>query len=286
MLLSSRFRKMSLLSKLPRKYVLLAFLYGLSTLIIPLATQYLVNSLALSSIFANTLVFLILLLIFLSISWVLRYGQLVLLEIIQRKIFVDEAIPWMGQVEEKKSHYMLEIQTVMKSFSAAWSHLVELGLSLLFGLLVILSIHPAFIVLPLMIGSGLWLIFTFWEPAVASSVVESNEKYSLVENKISGLPISDEELAGFLKARNDHFTYVKRSTIVVGMTFVISQLYLLGVGIFLIERSEISVGQLVAGEIILTGIMVSVSKIPKTMEALYDFETSKIKLENALGANS
>lgn len=283
MLVSQRFRKIALISSLPRKYILLAILYGLSTLIIPLATQYLVNSLALSSIFANTLVFLILLLIFLTISWILRYGQLILLEIIQRKIFVDEAIPWMSKVEETKSHFMLEIQTIMKSFSLAWGHLVELVLSLLFGLLVILSFHPAFIVLPLMIGGGLWFIFTFWNPAVATSLEESFEKYELVEKKMKGLELTDKDLAHFLKARNEHFTYVKRSTIVVGTTFVLSHLYLLGVGIFLIGTSEISVGQIVAAEIILTGIMVSVSKLPKTMEALYDFETSKIKMENALG---
>ncbi len=277
---------MTHVSGLSKKYILLAGLYGLSTLIIPLATQFLVNSLALSSIFANTLVFLVLILVCLTISWVLRYAQLILLEIIQRRIFVSEAIPWMRKVKADRSHYMLEIQTLMKSFSTAWGHLVELGLSLLFGLLVILSIHPAFITLPLMIGGGLWMIFIFWGAAVTSSLSESDEKYYLVKKKFNDAELSDSELAAFLQARDQHFDYVKRSTLIVACTFILTHLYLLGVGIYLIEQANISVGQLVAAEIILTGIMVSISKFPKTMEALYDLETSKIKIERALEAKS
>jgi putative ABC transport system ATP-binding protein len=286
MVFSKRFQAMTLVSGLSKKYILLAFLYGLSTLIIPLATQYLVNSLALSSIFANTLVFLVLILICLTISWILKYAQLIVLEIIQRKIFVAEAIPWMKKVNAERSHYMLEIQTLMKSYSTAWSHLVELGLSLLFGLLVILSIHPAFIILPILISGGLWFIFSLWGPAVTSCLVESDEKYYLVKKKFNDQELSDSEVAQFLQARDGHFKYVKLSTIIVAFTFIFTHLYLLGVGIYLIELANISVGQLVAAEIILTGIMVSISKLPKTMEGLYDLETSKIKIERALEVKS
>lgn len=284
MILSDRFRKSFASTRLSKKYIFLAVLYGLSTLIIPLATQFLVNSLALSSIFANTFIFVVILLILLSLAQLLRYGQLIVLEFIQREIFVAKAMMWADKVKREKSHYMLEIQTLMKSFSIAYSHLVELGLSVLFGFLVIISFHPVMLVLPFITGASFWLIFKTWRPAVATSVEESNVKYRLVDMKFEQQHLGDPELVKFLAARDAHFNYIKRATLIVSVAFVVSQLFLLGTGIFLIEVSQLSVGQLVSAEIILTGIMVSVTKLPKTMEALYDFDTSEIKLEKALGA--
>lgn len=286
MILSDRFHRSLGTTQLSKKYIFLAVLYGLSTLIVPLATQFLVNSLALSSIFANTFIFLVILLVLLSLAQVLRYGQIVILEFIQRELFVSNAKKWMGKVKSEKSHYMLEIQTLMKSFSIAYAHLVELGLSVLFGFIVIISFHPGMLVLPLITGGAFWWIFQTWDPAVRSSVEESNVKYALVEKKFDNETLTDPDLAVFLKARDQHFVFIKRTTVIVSIAFVLSQLFLLGTGIFLIELAQLSVGQLVSAEIILTGIMVSVTKLPKTMEALYDLDTSEIKLEKALGAEN
>ena len=285
MLLSERFYEVLGSTKLSSRYVILAIFYGLSTLIIPLATQFLVNSLALSSLFSNTFVFMLILLILLTMAQVLRYGQTVILEFIQREIFVNEARQWLGKVRKEKSHYMLEIQTIMKSFSIAYSHLVELGLAVFFGFLVIISFHPFFLSLPLISALAIWGIFRFWDAAVASSVQESNEKYFLVERKFHDSPLTDTDLAQFLHARDRHFSFVKKATIIISAAFILSQLFLLGTGIYLIEMHQLSVGQLVSAEIILTGIMVSVTKLPKTMEALYDLDTSKIKIAKALGSN-
>ena len=285
MIFSEHFRKTLVSTRLPKKYVILAVLYGLSNLVVPFATQFLVNSLSLSSIFANTFIFLIIVLCLLSLAQLLRYGQLVILEFIQREIFLVEAKKWEVQTLAKKSHYMLEIQTLMKSFSSAYGHLVELGLSVLFGFLVIMSFHPALIILPAITGAGFWYLFSTWQEAVRTSVVESNNKYKMVELKFNSEFLDDGIFAEFLRARDLHFSYIKRATIIVSVIFVVSQLYLLGTGIFLIELSQLSVGQLVSAEIILTGIMVSVTKLPKTMEALYDLDTSKIKLQLALGGS-
>ena len=285
MMLSDHFRRNLSFTNLSRKYVFLAVLYGLSILVVPLATQFLVNSLALSSIFANTFIFLVIVLVLLSLAQLLRYGQLVIMEFIQRELFVCHARRWEGKVTPDKSHYMLEIQTVMKSFSIAYGHLVELGLSILFGFLVIASFHPVMIVLPFISGAAFWWIFRYWTPAVSTSVDESTKKYDLVRKKFNDKTLTDPDLAVFLQARDRHFSYVKRTTLIVSVAFVVSQLYLLGSGILLIELAQLSVGQLVSAEMILSGIMVSVIKLPKTMEALYDLDTSEIKLEKALGGN-
>lgn len=282
MIASSYFRETLSATKLHRKFVFISVLYGLSTLVVPLATQFLVNSLALSSLFTNTLIFLLIVLILLSLAQLLRFGQLILLEFIQREIFVSEAERWKKIQVADKAHYMLEIQTLMKSFAGAFGPLVELGLAVLFGFLLIISFHPAMIFLPLISVLAFWLIFRNWESAVASSVEESDEKYNLLDRKAEGTDLTDGDLAAFLFARDNHFIFLKRATVIVSVAYVLSQLFLLSTGIYLIEQGQLSVGQLVSAEIILTGIMISVTKLPKTLDALYDLDTSKIKLEKAL----
>jgi hypothetical protein len=214
----------------------------------------------------------------------LRYGQLILLEFIQRELFVSKAEKWAGKIKREKSHYMLEIQTITKNFSLAYGQLVELGLAVLFGFFVIIIFHPIMLVLPCITGAAFWWIFKTWTSAVGTSVEESNVKYKLVDMKFQEKLLEDSDLAVFLKARDAHFSFIKRATVTVSVAFVLSHLFLLGSGILLIEFSQLSIGQLVSAEIILTGIMVSVTKLPKTMEALYDIETSEIKIEKALGA--
>lgn len=268
---------------LSRKYIILSILYGLSTLIVPLASQYLVNSLALSSIFSNTIIFLVIVVILLSAAQALRFAQVVILEFIQREIFIAEARRWALPVSPEKAHYMLEIQNLMKNFSAAYGHLVELGLTLFFGFLLIVSFHPMYLLLPLISGAAFWAIILRWKEAVETSVEESTVKYALIEEVVSGSGPGDDDLTTFLQARDQHFAFVKHATVLVGIAFVLSQLFLLGSGIYLIESGGLSVGQLVSAEIVLTGIMVTVGKLPKMMESLYDLETSKIKLEVATG---
>lgn len=284
MLLGKRYWGLTTQTLLTRRYFILAILYGLSTLIIPLATQYLVNSLALSGLVANAIVFLILLALFLTLSQILNYGQMILSEYIKREIFVAECRDWVTNVPTKKAHYMLEIQAVMKSYAMALSHLVELVPTIVFGFLLIMSFHPYFLLLPLIFGFAGWVISLNWQGAVSTSVKESDEKYSLVRRKFDGSDLVEEDLVAFLEARADHFRYIKRATLTVATLLITSQVFILGVGIYLIEKGELSIGQLVAAEIVLSGIMVSALKFPKTMEDLYDFETSKIKIEYALGS--
>lgn len=286
MILSPRFRSVGLFSGLTKNYVMIAVLYGLTTLVVPLATQYLVNSLALSSLHLNTIVFLVLLLVFLTFSQFFRYGQLIFIEYIQRKIFHSEVERWKASAVGKRSYYILEIQTLMKSFAQAYGHLVEFFLSLCFGFMVIIILHPGFIILPIITAAALAYLFRHWGPALATSLAESDEKYRLLEKKTDDELLNEDDLFRFLAARDKHFFFIKRATIVIGAVVILSQLYLLGSGIFFIEASELSVGQLVSAELILTGIMLSLMKLPKSLEALYDFDTSMIKIENVLRSKS
>lgn len=267
--------------RLKKKYIIFAILYGISSLIVPMATQFLVNHLAISGIMVNTLTFSVIVGIALIVAQILKYTQVLLNEFIQREIFVLEARRWYNP-ERGKAPYFFEIILLMKSFSASFTHLVELALLLFFGLLLIISFHPFFITLLLVLGGCIFFLFFSWEEAVRTSVEESNEKYRLFYKKQDQRSLCEEDLELFLEVRDKHFYFIKRNKILVGTVFVVSQLLLLGSGIYFIQKHQLSIGQLVSAEIILSGILVSLTKLPRTLESLYDFETSKIKIEYAL----
>ncbi len=64
---------------------------------------------------------------------------------------------------------------------------------------------------------------------------------------------------------------------------IFGQIFVLGIGCYLIQVNQLSVGQLVSAEIIISGIFMSFAKLPTTLESLYDFETSQYKISKALG---
>ncbi len=76
------------LVKWKKDYLIYALLYGATSLIIPLATQYLVNNLIVAGLWQSTLTFIIIITIGLIFSQVLRYGMVILKEYIEREVFI------------------------------------------------------------------------------------------------------------------------------------------------------------------------------------------------------
>jgi hypothetical protein len=268
---------------LTRKYVTLSILFGLTTLIIPLAVQYLVYGLALTGIWLNTIAFIAIISLGLFLSHALKYAQIILTEYIQRDIFVSEVERWRN-VNLKKSRYFFEIPALLKSFSKSFSSCVDLALILVFGLATIISFHPAFLVLPIAIGTVLYLTWRTFSGAVETSIEESNLKYQLHTEISFDASVKDATVDEYLRARDSHFQYIKSSTKYVGALYIFCQLFLLGMGIFFIQIDQLSIGQLVSAEIIMSNVMGSLLKLPQTLEALYDFETGHYKLDHALEA--
>jgi ABC-type bacteriocin/lantibiotic exporter with double-glycine peptidase domain len=99
---------------------------------------------------------------------------------------------------------------------------------------------------------------------------------------LSNQNITENCLESYLSHRDIHFSFIKSISLKISVLNIICHVSLLGIGIFLIESDQFSIGQLIAAEIILSGILQSISKLPSTLESLYDFETSVFKLKKAL----
>lgn len=268
---------------LNRKFIIYSALYGLTTLIVPLAVQFLVNRLALSGIWINIIGFIVITGAGLTLSLVLRYCQVILNEFLQRELFYSELKKWKKNIVEDKRMYFSENFFVLKSFSKAYTAFVEIILTAFFGLLMIVVFHPAFLILPILIGITLYQIHLTTKPAIATSIRESDEKYTLFKKALNDEIANDENAEGYLMARDDHFQFIKKNTIKISILFLVCQIALLGGGTWLVQVNQLSIGQLVSAEIIFSGLMVSLTKLPAALEALYDFETNIYKLTKARG---
>lgn len=265
-----------------RKYVYYSMGFGLSSLILPLGIQFLVNNLALSGIWFNTISFLLIIGLGLLVANVIKHSQVILIETLQREIFVIELARWQGFKNQNYSHYFFEVPNLLKAFSKAYSHLIELALLLVFGLSTIVLFHPAFLIIPIIIGVMLYQLFKTFDEAIKTSIVESNEKYEIYDDISKGQDVSEDHIRGYLIARDAHFVFTKKNSIKVSTITVLSQLLLLGFGSYLIQAEQLSVGQLVSAEIIVSGIFISLLKLPQTLESVFDYETSQYKISKAI----
>lgn len=266
-------------------YLYYSLAYGLSTLIVPLTIQYLVNNLALSGLWLNITVFVVFVLIGLSISYMIKHSQLVILESLQREIFSLESKRWMNVKKKDYSYYFFEVFNLLKSFAKSYSNIIELSLIMIFGLFTIILFHPIFIPVAIIIIVTIFQIYKSSAPALNSSIAESDQKYKLHSLIKSESKIDDSHLLDFLNAREKHFRFVRTNSFKVAILAVFIQTIIIALGSYLIRLEQLSVGQLVSAEIIISGIFISLSKLPKTLEAIYDYETSKYKIEKALGGH-
>lgn len=269
-----------------KTYVYYSLVYGASTLIVPLGVQFLVNKLALSGLWLNITVFIIFIVLGLVVSQLIKHSQLILIESLQREIFCIEMEPWKKFNRKEYAHYYFEVFNLLKSFSKSYSNLIELALIIIFGLSTILMFHPMFLPMALIIVLTIFHIYKSSSLALVTSIKESDEKYKLYDLVKSDDQIHEKDLKAFLETRDKHFNFVRLNSFKISVLIVIVQLFLLSVGCYLIQIDQLSVGQLVSAEIIISGIFVPLSKLPFSLEAVYDYETSKYKIAKAMGEHN
>lgn len=268
---------------LSRKYFIYSALYGITTLIVPLAVQFLVNNLALSGLWLNIISFMAIIAAGLSLSLLLNYCQIILNEFLQRELFFVESRKWKRVEDTGKRKYYIEVFFAIKSYSKAFTIIVDVSLTAIFGLLMMITFHPGFLILAILIIGTLYQIRMSTRPAVETAIKESDEKYNLFRMVLRNEIPHNPDINAYLKARDDHFWFIKRNSIKLAFLYMLCQLGLIGGGTYLVQAEQLSVGELVSAEIILSGIMFSLTKLPSALEGIYDYETSIFKLKRARG---
>ena len=165
----------------------------------------------------------------------------------------------------------------------------------LVGLIVLAFYHPALLAfdIVLLIGAVIVLI-PLGKGGTTTSVAESKAKYAVAGwlQEMARHPLSfkmpggeefakarAENLAGvYLDKRDRHFRIFFRQ-LIGAMTFeVVASVALLAVGGILVIERQLSIGQLVAAELIVTAVVTSIAKLGGKVEIFYDLVAAVDKL--------
>jgi len=304
-------QRLKWLLKLESRELWVAIVYsaviGLVTLALPVATQSLVNTIAFGTVFQPLVVLTAFVFVALLFAAVLNGYRLWVVELIQRRIFVrisGDVTHRLARVQpEAFDQYhgpelvnrFLEVVSVQK---AAATLLVD-GLSVVFqagvGMVLLAIYHPwllAFDVILLVLFHI--ILFPLSLGAIPSAVKESKAKYALVawmeeiaRHQVAFKTKSGAELASnqanalvldYLGYRGKHFRILLRQILSSFVLQALASAVLLGVGGWLVIERQLTLGQLVAAELVVALVLASFTKFGKHLETFYDLMASIDKL--------
>ncbi len=283
-----------------------ALFIGMLTLATPIAVEALVNTVSFGTLLQPLIVLSFILLTFLGFAATLRFLQRFVVELIQRRLFarVVARLAWqLPRVRLDAAHQFspellnrfFDIVTIQKTVAQLALDGLTVVLTVGLGMIVLAFYHPwllAFdVVLLVMLAFN---VFVLSRGAVRTSIEESVSKYAVagwLEDiarcptvfKVVGaaefaLTRADRLTTDYLVAREAHYRVIIRH-ILLGLALeALASAVLLGLGGFLVIQGQMTLGQLVAAELIVTLIVAAIAKLEKQFESFYDLLTSMDKL--------
>lgn len=288
-----------------------AFGMGLLGLATPVAVQALVNTVAMGGLLQPVIVLAVMLFLFLGFSGAIQIFRTYLVEIIQRRIFIRVAadLAWrMPRVRREiydKRHgaelvnRFFDVLTVQKAGASLLLEGVATVLQTGIGLVVLGFYHPFLLAFDLLLLIAISLIIAvLGRGAVATAIDESRCKYALVAwleetayNLVTFKSSGGPELAlaradalghAYLEARHGHFRILLRQTVGAVFLQATAGTALLALGGMLVVEKQLSLGQLVAAELIVSTVLAGFVKFGKQLENYYDLLAAVDKLGHLL----
>ena len=284
-----------------------ALLVGVLALAMPVAVEALVNTVAFGRYLQPVVVLAILLFTFLAFAAAMRALITFIVEILQRRLFVrvvEDLAYRLPRVQQQSFDHVhgpelvnrfFDVVTVQKTIAALLLDGIAIVLQTVIGMAVLAFYHPFLIgfdvVLLLLIA---FIIFVLGRGAVRTAVQESKAKYAvgawleelarhhtafkLHAGTQFALDRADQLAVNWLEYRRDHFRIVMRQILFALGLQALAATALLGLGGWLVILGELTLGQLVAAELIVMMIVGSFAKLGKYIESFYDLLASVDKL--------
>jgi ABC-type bacteriocin/lantibiotic exporter with double-glycine peptidase domain len=288
---------------------LLAFALGvgLLSIVVPASIEALVNTVAFGVLLWPVVALSLLMFGFLFVAGVLRAMQTFVAECLQRRVFVRTADAFanhfsraeMGAFDGRNPtdivNRFFEVSTVQKSVATLLVDGVGIVMITVVGLIVLAFYHPYLLTFAaVMVILVVFMLVVLGIGGVRTSIDESYAKFDMAAwlEEIAKCPHTFRfgrggELAldradtladAYVTARKRHFRVVWRQTLFALLLEAIGSTVVLGLGGWLVINRQLTLGQLVAGELIVTLVLTALSKIGKYIEIFYDLQASLDKL--------
>lgn len=282
-------------------WVVVAYAIGIGvfTLATPLAIQALIDTVAFGTLVQPLIVLALLLAAALGFSAVLHAVELYLVEYLGRRIFLRTAIDFSrrlpkvirsklaGKDLDELSNRFIDVVVIEKSLAEWVFDGTSAVLQISAALLLLAIYHPILLAFDLtLIAAIAFVVLVLGRRAIDTALDESKQKYVLLawlqdiasntvtfrsargEAYVEGR--TDRLAEAWLSARRGHFHVQFRQ--VVGMLWiqVVATTGLLALGGYLVVQRQLSLGQLVAAEVLITVTVSSLAKLGRLFPKFYD----------------
>ncbi|HVK14557.1 MAG TPA: ABC transporter ATP-binding protein [Gemmataceae bacterium] len=287
--------------------VVFALAVAVLSLATPIAVESLVNTVSFGVLLWPVLVIAAVLLGCLGLAAAVRALQVYVVECLQRRLFVRVVADYANRLPRVRldaldnrygpelANRFFDILTVQKSLAMLLLDGVAIVVTAAVGLVVLAFYHPFLLGFDLvLIGLIAVLLFGLGRGGVRTALRESHAKYDVaawLEELLRGLrglkfaagpglalATADRLADEYVTARRAHFRVVWRQTLFALGLQVLASVALLGLGGWLVIEKRLTLGQLVAAELIVSLVVASVAKLGKYTESFYDLLAGAEKL--------
>lgn len=284
---------------------------GVLNLAVPITAMAVVNTAALSNLVQQLLALCVALLVCLVMSAFLQLLQQIVVEYIQRRVFVRvvatladrlpraELRAFDQQYGPELVNRFFDILTIQKAAATLLMDGVSLFLQVMIGLILLAFYHPLLLAFDAVLIAGLlFMTFILGRGAVSGAIRESHSKYAVsgwmeelarnpIAFKLSGGPEfaklrADELTQDYLAARASHFHILLRQIGFALFLQVFASTALLALGGYMVIHGQLTLGQLVAAEMVVTLVVASFSKFGKHLESYYNLLAAVDKVGHML----
>ncbi len=278
---------------------LFAFVAGVLTLATPLAVESLVNVVSWGTYVQPLIILGLILLTCLGLAGVLRVLQTVVVEMIQRRQFVRivgdlahrfpraNQAALVGEYPRELANRVFDIMTIQKATAVLLVDGVSIVLTTVLGLVLLAFYHPFLlgfdIVLLISMISITWVL---GRGGIRTAIEESITKYRVAHwlqdvlaspsafktggGESLAIERANQLTAEYIQARRRQFRVVMRQVAFAISLQVVASTAVLALGGWLVIDGQLTLGQLVASELVVTVVVGAFAKAGKSLEKFYD----------------
>ncbi len=301
--LSSLFRFFRIILEPERSFYLLAIIYGIGISLLSLATpvsvQMLINTVANMGLTTPLVVLSLSLFFLLLLAGGLNALRIYILDVFGRRFYarmvseislrtIYASNPFFD--DEGKSalfNRYFDIIIVMKMMPNLLVGGFTIILQTVVGFILVSSYHPLFLAFNATILALIWLVWTIWGRRAIRSAVElshrkhysagwleslghANGFYKTESHIAEALRRTDEVTGSYMEQHRKHFRHHFSQTVAFLIIYAGASAALLGLGGWLVIGGELSLGQLVAAELVLSVVFLGVSQMGIYLAYFYD----------------
>lgn len=287
--------------------ILFSVAVGILMLATPVTVQALVNFVTFGGLIQPLIVLGILLFAFLALGGAIRVVQTYVIEVMQRRLFVRVVADLAGRLPRVTAecydrqngpelvNRFFDVVTVQKVAAMLLLDGATVLLQAFVGLLILAFYHPFLLAFDVILVLSLgFVVVVLGRGAIGTAIQESKAKYAVAAalEEMARYPLvfklagaadfarrkADALATSYVEARSSHFSIVLRQIIGFITIQVIAATALLTLGGGLVLEGQLTLGQLVAAELIVSTILASFFKLGKQLENVYDLLAAVDKL--------